>query len=313
MENPYFSFAERMLVKIDEFFKNDLYKTKKNVSIIIAFVLFLSYFFLASAPSHYPIRTIVNVKEGSGLYTLSIQLENQGIIRSAITFRSFAILLGGENSMKAGDYFLSKPENAFIMARRIIHGDRGIQSVKITIPEGFTKQEIVGLFDSRFLGFDRNAFMMNAREGYLFPDTYFIEINATATSTINLMKNNFDRKILPFVGDISKSKHTLNEIIIMASILEAEAKTPDEMLVASGILWKRLKISMPLQVDSDLSTYNIVGLPKYPINNPGLNSIRAAIYPTNSSYLYFLTDKTGVMHYAKTFDEHKINKIKYLK
>ena len=99
----------------------------------------------------------------------------------------------------------------------------------------------------------------------------------------------------------------------MASILEAEVRSKIDREIVSGILWKRLLIGMPLQVDSKPSTYESVGLPKEPINNPGLVSIMAALHPTSTPYLYFLTDKDGKAHYAKTFDEHKINKAKYLK
>ncbi len=120
----------------------------------------------------------------------------------------------------------------------------------------------------------------------------------------------------------------------MASILEDEANTLEDKRIIAGILWKRLKLKMPLQVDSTLryttgkssgeltkadlsannpyNTYVNKGLPPTPISNPGLDSIRAAITPTNTSYLYFLSDKNGNMHYAETFEEHKQNRINYL-
>ena len=82
--------------------------------------------------------------------------------------------------------------------------------------------------------------------------------------------------------------------------------------MASDILWKRLKLGMPLQIDSEMGTYEFIGLPENPINNPGIVSIEAAIHPTSTPYLYFLTGKDRKMHYAKTFNEHKENIIKYL-
>lgn len=121
----------------------------------------------------------------------------------------------------------------------------------------------------------------------------------------------------------------------MASLLEEEARTTETRKMVSGILWKRLSAGMPLQVDavfpyiigkntfeitlkdlefdSPYNTYKYKGLPPGPISNPGKDSILAAIYPTKSDYWFYLSDKNGLMHYAITFDEHKINKAKYLK
>ncbi|MFZ2049184.1 MAG: endolytic transglycosylase MltG [Minisyncoccia bacterium] len=313
MENPFQSLAEKFLIWLDNSIKEFNLKKKQNFIFVGLFLVSLVYYFFISPPSNFPTKNIINIKEGSGLYSLSISLEKEGIVRSAISFRTLAIILGGEKDMKAGDYYLRTPQSSLTLAWRILNGERDIEKARITIPEGFTKQEISKLFSNKFSKFDHETFIQKANEGYLFPDTYFIEISATATSTVDLLNNNFNRRIAPLQSDINKSKHTLNEIIIMASILEAEAKLPEEMSMASGILWKRISIGMPLQVDSDMSTYKVPGLPKEPINNPGLNAISAALYPKSSQYLYFLTDKLGVMHYARTFDEHKANKAKYLR
>ena len=99
----------------------------------------------------------------------------------------------------------------------------------------------------------------------------------------------------------------------MASIIEREAKGDIDRGIISGILWKRISLGMPLQVDAVPDTYKTKGLPESPIGNPGLESIKVAIYPQKSSYLYYLHDKNGVAHYAKTFSEHDNNINKYLK
>lgn len=220
------------------------------------------------------------------------------------------------------------------MARRIVRGDHDINSIRITIPEGFTVRKISNLFDERFLFFDNSTFESDAPEGYLFPDTYFIPVTATASSTLRLLRHNFIRKIFPVMPEVEKSGRSLEDIIVMASILEGEAKTREDMEIVSGILWKRIEIGMPLQVDtsfvyilgkatedltlSDLevkspyNTYLYKGLPPGPISNPGLDSIRAAVNPTTTPYLYFLTGNDGKMYYARTFDEHVKNKQKYL-
>jgi len=185
-------------------------------------------------------------------------------------------------------------------------------SVRITVPEGFNNKYIDGLFDERFEYFDHGAFLESALQGYMFPDTYYVGLYMTASSTVKLLRNNFDKKISPYVSEIEKSGHSLEEIILMASILEAEVRGSDDRKIVSGILWKRLKINMALQVDSSPETYEHLGFPDIPLNNPGLDSILSALRPTATKYLYFLTDKSGAVYYAETFEGHKANRFKYL-
>ncbi|KND48991.1 MAG: UPF0755 protein [Parcubacteria bacterium C7867-005] len=335
MDNPIFRISKSILLRIDEWIKN---KNLTNLHVglgSIIFLLVLIFILIVRAPSGFPQNSIITVEEGSGLYGLALELKEDKVIRSAFGFKTFAIILGGEREMKAGEYYLSKPQGSLTLAWRILHGMRGLDTVRITIPEGFTKTKISKLFDDRFSKFDHQYFLNNAREGYLFPDTYFIETGATASSTINLLVNNFENKLEPLVEDIKQSKKSEKEIIIMASILESEAQNKVDREIVSGILWKRIGIKMALQVDAsigyitgktskeltidDLSidspynTYKYRGLPPEPISNPGLESIIAALNPKTSDYFYFLTDDDGVMHYAKTFDEHKQNKAKYLR
>ena len=126
------------------------------------------------------------------------------------------------------------------------------------------------------------------------------------------MGNNFEKKILPIRPKIISSGKTEKEIIIMASVIEREAKGDADRGFISGILWRRLQIGIPLQVDAAPETYKTKGLPENPIGNPGLEAINSAIYPEKSNYLYYLHDKDGNIHYARTFEEHKVNKLKYL-
>ena len=279
----------------------------------IGIVLFIIFFFPTTPPFSFPSGSIVTIPEGVGLYTPAERLREDRVIRSPFWFRAVAIILGGERDMKAGQYLMSGPQNVFFIAWRVFHGDYDIETVKLTIPEGFTVREISKLFDERFVFFDHADFVEHAPEGYLFPDTYFIPVIATASSTIKLLGDNFTHKIVSSMPDIESSGRTLKEIIIMASLLEAETKTKEDREIVSDILWKRLKLRMPLQVDSDMGTYEFVGLPENPINNPGLVSIDAALHPTSTPYLYFLTGDDGTMHYSRTFNEHVAKKLKYLK
>ena len=285
----------------------------RNYLFFIGTVLFVVCVYSTSPPASFPSGSIVTISEGDGLYALAESLEQDQVIRSPFWFRTFAIIFGGERDMKAGEYYMSQPQSSFAIAWRISRGDYDIETVKMTIPEGFTKEKISTLFDERFVLFNHVEFLTEAPEGYLFPDTYFIQVTATASSTIRLLGDNFSRKISPIIPEVESSKKTLEQIITMASLLEAEAKTKEDREIASGILWKRFKLGMPLQVDSDMWTYEFKGLPAKPINNPGLVSIEAAIHPTSTPYLYFLTGDDGEMHYSKTFEEHVAKKLKYIK
>lgn len=214
--------------------------------------------------------------------------------------------------MQAGQYYLPYPQSTFTMAWRVVHGDYRTKRVRLTILEGYTVEKISKLFDERFPFFDHSEFEKMAEEGYLFPDTYFFPEDSTASSSIAMMRNNFNKVIKPLLPEIEASKRTFEEIIIMASIIEGESGPGDERAVISGILWKRLDNLIALQVDVAPITYERRGLPDKPINNPGIASIKAALRPSASPYLYYLHDKNGQIYYARTFDEHKANKRKYL-
>lgn len=185
-------------------------------------------------------------------------------------------------------------------------------------------------------------------EGYLFPDTYRIykEIpkelrgekdadKALAEHIIKKMLDNFDRKLTADLREeIARQKKTIFEIVTMASIIEKEARGKDMAMVAD-IFWRRLDQGIALQsdatvnyatgkyetqpsaedlkIDSPYNTYKYRGLPAGPIGNPGLEAIRAAIYPKKNNYWYFLHTKDGQIIYSRNFEEHKANKIKYLK
>lgn len=277
---------------------------------LFLFNLFFALFL--SVPRYFPAGTIVTVKKGSGLAEIAQELESEHIVRSAVWFRAAVIALGGQYGIQAGDYYLRGPQNAIDIAWRMAHGSFDLTMVKLTIPEGFTNEDIANLFDERFVLMNKGIFLSIAPQGYLFPDTYFVAVNATAGKAIELFQDNFDKRTAPLKAGIAASGHSLDEIVTMASIIEAEVKTQDDRELVSGILWKRLSLGIPLQVDSASSTYKNLGLPSEPIDNPGLESLEAAIYPKDSPYLYFLSDKSGVTHYAKTLEEHAKNIQKYL-
>ena len=245
-------------------------------------------------------------------------LEDLHVIRSPFLFKSLIYIFSlGERRTIAGLYALPKPENVFVLSWRFSHGDFDIKPVKVTIPEGLNATQIADIFAEDLPSFDPQAFVdlvqSDDLEGYLFPDTYFFMPNVTDQEIITTMNNNFNAKIAPLAPTIQTFGKSQSDVIKMASILEKEVATPESRKIVAGILWKRIALGMLLEVDSASSTYIDRGLPPTPISNPGLESITDAITPTQTPYLYFLSDSEGNIHYATTLAEQDANEAEYLK
>ena len=188
------------------------------------------------------------------------------------------------------------------------------QAVHITFVEGETISQMATQVANSFPNISAEEFISTAEhyDGYLFPDTYFFAPDADTATILTKMHLNFDTKITPLLPDISAAGHSLADVVTMASLIEGEASSTVDRGMVSGILWNRLAKNMPLQVDVARETYTHRGLPAEPINNPSLDSLDAAVHPTSTKYLYYLTGKDGVMHYAKTLAEHNRNIALYL-
>lgn len=174
-------------------------------------------------------------------------------------------------------------------------------------------------------------------EGYLFPDTYRIFASTTADEIVVKMLNNFAAKVSPeMMTEISRQKKTLHQVVTMASVVEKEVTSKNDMKIVAGIFWDRIKNGQALQscatlayvlgenkpqytyedtqIKSSYNTYINQGLPPGPIANPGLNAISGSIYPTYTNYNYFLSrPDTGETVFSATYEEHTANKQKYLK
>lgn len=308
------------------------------VVLLFSFFLGLIYNLYIKAPTDFPEGRVFPIQKGLTLSEIANFLEKNKVVRSSFWFQNVTILMGGEDEIDAGDYYFDKKINSINVSRRIIKGDQNLIPIKVTIPEGYNVSEITNLLKSKMVNnFDYKKFFDIAKkeEGYLFPDTYFLFPNSTPYGAFSIMKNNFSDKISSVQDDIKKFGKPLKDIVIMASIVEEEGRTMETRKIIAGILWKRLKMGMPLQVDatfkyingknsftlstddlkidSPYNTYKYRGLPPTAICNPGLDAIKATIYPTETKYLYFLTDKNGVMHYATNFADHVKNKELYLK
>ncbi len=286
-------------------------KTVYIVCLIVLFLLVFSLFF--NSPKDFPLGTIISIKEGTSLRSISKDLKTKNLIHSRALFEIFAIIFGGEKHIISGDYLFEDKLSVIEIAKRLAKGERHLAPVKVTIPEGFNLSDISKTFISKLPNFNQDNFLAKAKEGYLFPDTYFFLTTDGEQDVLSAMGNNFEKKISILKSQIMSSGKSEKDIIIMASLIEEESKGDTDRKFISGILWKRIAMGMPLQVDAASITYKMKGLPENPISNPGIKAIEAAINPVSSPYLYYLHDKDGNIHYAKTFAEHLLNKQRYLK
>lgn len=283
-------------------------------SAFIVFIAILSlYYVFFNIPSNFPKGKIINIKEGASLRSISKNLEEENIISSRPIFEAFVIFYGGEKHLIPGDYLFDEKVRSYEVAKRISTGEKHLAPVKITIPEGFTVNDIAQLAENKLTYFNKNNFYKDAKEGYLFPDTYFFLTTDTEKDVLEALNDNFLNKTKDLKTEAEKVGKNFHEVLVMASIIEREAKGEADRDLISGVLWKRISIGMPLQADAAPITYKEKGLPKEPIASPGLASIKSAIYPKATPYLYYLHDKEGNIYFAKTFAEHQKNIQKYLR
>ncbi len=271
--------------------------------------------YLLSAPANFPQDEIINIKAGAGLRQASLKLKEAGIIRSRTLFETFTIMYGGDRSIIASDYYFKDKIPVYEVARRLSSGDHKLVAFKATIPEGFNRQEIADVLVAKLPYFDKDNFLSLSKdkEGYLFPDTYFFFPSYTEVDVIKIMESNYETKVSPLRAEMITIQKSEKDIINMAALIEKEAKGDLDREIVSGILWKRFSIGMALQADAAPETYERKGLPDAPLGSPGLKAIKAAMYPTTSPYLYYIHDKQGRTHYARTFAEHRSNIERYLK
>lgn len=302
----------------------------------LALLAFVGYHALFAPPADFPSGSRVVIERGTPAPFVAEQLSEERIIARPSVLRLLLRLSGASANVHAGTYLFEEPQNLFAVAHRIVSGAYGLPPVRITFPEGTTVREAAALVADALPDAPAADFLREAQphEGYLFPDTYLFLPSADAASVIALMRENFNTKIAAISDELRASGRSLSDTVILASLVEKEARSIENRRIVAGILLNRLKLGMPLQVDAvfgyifgretysplfaDLSvdspynTYMHVGLPPGPINNPGLDSLRAVIHPIKTDYLYYLSGKDGLMHYATTFAGHQANRKKYL-
>ncbi|MBX4192228.1 endolytic transglycosylase MltG [Candidatus Parcubacteria bacterium] len=302
--------------------------------LIWAILVSLLYYITIGAPGEFPQATLIKVAQGSTIEQVGQTLKDKQVIRSVFWFEVMARLRGSK--VIAGEYYFAEPQNVLSVAGRLSHGDFNLKPIRVTVLEGSNVFQITKQLAKEIPDFDDKRFLEIAapKEGYLFPDTYFFYPGAEPELVLTAFENNFTKNIASISTSTALFTKPLPEIITMASLLEEEASDPDDRRLIAGILWRRIEMGIPLQVDavfpyiigigslnlthadlktdSPYNTYTNKGLPPGPITNPGLDAILAAVTPNRTTYLYYLSDSKGVTHYCSTYDCHLANKAKYL-
>lgn len=277
------------------------------------------YNLVQAVPSDFPIGKNFTIGENETLKSVSLRLENDNYINSALLFRAFISSRGRDRHLKAGGYTFPTSEALSGVVEKFATGHPDVPLLSVTVPEGSTVEEIAALVNKAVPTISVQSVLRlieeNNLSGKLFPSTYFLLPSSTAESIVKLMRTTFETKYKFFVDGLSLPSPLTshNEVLSLAAILEGEAKGKEDMEIVAGILLARLQKGMLLQVDAAPDTYKVKGVPAVPINNPGEVAISAVFHASTSPYLFYITGKDGKMYYAKTFEEHKRNIVKYLR
>ena len=287
-------------------------------------------------PRDFPAGTVIVVAKGASAGAVARELADASLVRRPELLRLIWRMFGVDANIPMGAYRFAARENLLTIAWRLAQGDYGIPSARITFIEGTTVREMATNIADAFPAISADDFIsvVQPYEGYLFPDTYSFPPSASAESVAKKLRDTFIEKTASLEGDIATSGHSLSDIIIMASIIEREARTREDRRMVAGVLWNRIEKGMPLQVDavfgyiygrttyspsfddlkidSPYNTYKYPGLPAGPICNPGISAIEAALHPAETKYLYYLTGRDGLMRYSTTYAGHKANVKAYL-
>jgi len=304
---------------------------------VIATGIFVFYQHQFSAPQkEFKLERIVinlNTTEAE----LIPKLKEQGYIRSEWAFNYVLKNKGWQGKIEAGGRMVSKGMNAWELADALVNHP---YQKWVVIPEGLRATEISEKLQKElsWSNLAKGEFLVEANEGYLFPDTYLLDLDFSGADVAKRMKNQFNEKAADLFKKAAEKNIRNDTLIVLASLVQREAANEEEMPIIAGVIWNRWLKDMPFQIDATIqyelggpgnwwpvikpddykidspyNTYIHKGRPPTPICNPGLAAIDAVINSQDSEYLYYLHDSQGQIHLAKTYEGHLENIEKYLK
>jgi len=297
----------------------------------------LGYYLLTPTRRGAPDQTFF-VLEGSTLSEVACELETKGIITRKNIFLICARFMGHGRNIKAGEYRLNPCLSPLMILDILSKG--AIVTHQVTIPEGFTREQIGSLLEKKGL-IDRGEFLALTGdadiaksygvsapnlEGFLYPDTYQFSRGLSTKAVIDVLVGQFWEVVTPFRARMKEIGMSVEQVVVLASIVEKETGRPEERPLIASVFLNRLKKGRRLESDptviygihnfdgnlrkKDLSThtpyntYVIRGLPPGAIANPGKASIKAVLYPAETEYLFFVSKNDGSHHFSKTLSEH---------
>ncbi|MGN1319458.1 MAG: endolytic transglycosylase MltG [Lachnospirales bacterium] len=349
--------------------KNKTRRRKKNsgvgcllmiliVMAIIGSIIYLGISYLNDdmATNDTPREITVNIPDGSSASDIAKILADNEVIDSAMHFRVLCKLNGQGENFKSGNYTLTNHMSFTTITDYLNSGASSDGALRLTVKEGMwlseiadeveslgvcSKKEFMEAANSRDYDYDFVKDIPerdNLLEGYLYPNTYFLYDGMTANQIIDMLLKEFNKEIEKnnIISKAEKNNKTLDEIVIIASLIEAEVKYEPERSLVSSVIYNRLESNTKLQIDAsviygkgervkrvyekdlkeenDYNTYVCDGLPKGPINSPRAASLVAACEPDDTNYLYYVVEDTttGQHAFCTTYDEFLAAKKKYL-
>ncbi|MCF6265046.1 MAG: endolytic transglycosylase MltG [Desulfuromusa sp.] len=309
---------------------------------IIAFIAYALLFSPLTPENLVQLR----IQPGTGLNKIALDLEEIGVIRSALAVKLLARWNHQSDQIQAGNYQFSDPATPGKILTRLVKGD--VENVSLTIPEGFTLQQIIARIAEKGFGQKEklsalaynidyiHSLKINADslEGYLFPETYLFAPGIDEKSLLKMMVTQFQNHVsIELKQAFKKQGLNLHQWVTLASIIEKETGQVEEMPLIASVFYNRLKRKIPLQTDPTViygikdfdgnitrkhlltptpyNTYLIRGLPPGPIASPGLAALKAAAHPAETKFLYFVARGNGEHQFSKTLKEHNAAVQKY--
>lgn len=290
---------------------------------------------------------VISIQSGMPFKEVAKILEDNGIIRDQRSFYLLARIQEAIPEVKAGEYEMHTNMKPLDVLWKLIRGE--VIKYPVTIPEGYNIFQVAEVLEKagvchrkKFLEKVRDpdfiaslGFNEESLEGYLFPDTYNFPKMMDEEQVIRRMVSRFNAIYAPLARRAQELGLNQRGVVILASLIEKEAVDDQERRLISAVFHNRLQRGMPLQSDptavygvkkgsqritkKDLSrktpynTYQINGLPKGPIANPGLKSLEAVLYPAQVDYLYFVAKNDKTHYFSQTLEEHNRAVAKYQK
>lgn len=320
------------------------------VLLIVPFIIcdVINYFTIPESIQDATPKVIVEIPKGATLHAIAETLKTKQLIEDIDLFKIWMISMGKETDIKAGYFEVPRGLNYAQLSTYL--SEAKAMQIKVTLLEGWSISDIAKQFETS-LGINKEKFInltqdstflhelginQKSLQGYLLPDTYFFYWGMEEELIIKkLVENCLSIFDTPATEQIDSLKMNIHDILTLASIIEGEAIFDDERRVISSVYYNRLNRKIKLQadptiqyilkgpprrllykdleIDSPYNTYKYYGLPPGPINNPGTQSILAAIYPEKTNYLYFVAKGDGRHTFSRTAAEHAREKAKFNK